>query len=362
MTSPANQLGEDTVQTAAAAKKGPFSVNFFGKRFVELIGNALIGEAKSRLNKLVYSATAQKIASDEVQALTIGKLDLFIGRDENGYLRGGDLPWQYMQGVTDGVITDREKREQLARTLAQLPSNISYTFKAAPQLRDREIVRAAFARAGFVNERRTTQIYTNEPGSDAVDRMKSDARTKIRKGRKELEFTDMSVDDFFKHYRENLGERHSHFFLNIDNALLKQALSGENPQAEIIAVRRKPDENGTKQPIEAAAIISTGADGYCKLLRLTFRRFAEKDEGLPPPHQQALKVLVVEAMNRAAARGLPLDVDGFTPGGNTVYSRFGVFETVTHDQFARVTPGAAMASFTKRLRELTATQSGRFFA
>lgn len=358
MTSPANQIGENTDQAAQAKKSG---VNFFGKRFVALIANSFVGEVKFRLNKLAYSASTQKIASGDAQTLAIGKLDLFAGRDENGRLRGGDLPWKYMQGVTDGVITDREKREQLARTLAQLPSNMSFTFKADPKLRDQEIVRAAFARAGFVNEGRTTLIYTGEPGSDAIDRMKSDARTKIRKGRKELEFTEMNVDDFFDHYRANLGDRKSHFFLNIDQQLLRKAVTSNPPQAEIIAVRRKDDTSNDPRAIEAAAIISTGADGYCKLLRLSFRRVAEND-GLPPPHQQALKVLVVEAMNRAASRGLPLDVDGFTPGGSTVYERFGVFEKVEQDQFARTTASVAVGSLTQRARELMAKQSGRFFA
>ncbi len=336
----------------AEAAKAPLSVDYFGKRFVVMIANSLIGEAKFRANRLANWVGAETIRADQPEQHKIGKLDFFAGRDESGLLRGGDLPWQYMQGLCDAQLTKDEKFNALTRTLAQLPGNISFVFKADPHLRDKDVVRAAFARAGFVNEGRTTLLYKAEAGQDPLDSLKSDARTKIRKGRRELEFTDMDVDSFFDHYREHLGERQSHFFLNIDREMLKKAVAGENPQAEVIALRRKPDESGKEQPIEAAAIVSTGADGYCKLLRLSFRRAVENEDA-PPPHQQALKVLVVEAMQRAANRGLPLDVDGFTPGGNTLYSRFGVFEAVHHDQYKRTTPVAAVSRLTQRVKELT---------
>lgn len=350
MANPANRMDAEDNQTEEQSKPS-FSIDFKGKRFVLLIANAIVSEAKFRTNKLANWVGAQTINSKQPEIHNVGKLDFFAGRDERGLLRGGDLPWQYMQGVCDGKITNGEKREQLVRTLAQLPSNISYVFKADPNIRDREIVRDAFARAGFVNETRTTLIYKGQPGQDPLDAMKSDARTKIRKARRELEFTDMGVDEFFDHYRQNLGDKQSHFFLNIDQALLKQAVNADQPQAELIAVRRKTDGSGKQQPVEAAAIVSLGADGYSKLLRLSFRRAAEGDDA-PPPHQQALKMLVVEAMQRATDRGLPLDVDGFTPGGSTLYSRFGGFEPVVHDQFARLTPVAAISRLAQRVHEL----------
>lgn len=344
---PLDAQGDETEEL----KKKLFSFDYKGKRFVDMIAKALVSEAKFRTNKVAHWVQAQKVTSSKPEISNIEKLDFFIGRDESGQLRGGDLPWQYMQGVCDGQVSSKEKRKQFGHTLAQLPSHVSYVFKADPNIRDQSIVRDAFARAGFINEKRTTLIYRAEPGTDPLDAMKSDARTKIRKGRRELEFTSMGIDAFFDHYRANLGEKPSHFFLNIDQALLRQAVNPEHAQAEIIAVRRKADGTDKPQPVEAAAIISNGADGYCKLLRLTFRRMAEADDA-PPPHQQALKVLIVEAMQRATERGLPLDVDGFTPGGNTLYSRFGGFQPMVHDQFTRLTPGAAILRLKQRVNEL----------
>ena len=354
MADPVGRMGAQDGE-AVARKAGVFPIDFKGKRFVMLMAKAIVSEARFRANKIANWVHVCRVSSTHPEVCRIDKLNFFIGRDEDGLLRGGDLPWQYMQGVCDDQISREDKRRQFGRTLAKLPSHVSYVFKADPTIRDREIVREAFRRAGFQNETRTTLIYKGHPGQDQLAWMKPDARTKIRKGRRELDFVDMGVDEFFEHYRRHLGDRQSYFFLNIDQALMNEAVNGDPSVAEIIAVRRKDDDSGGQNPVEAAAIISKGAGGYCKLLRLTFRRCAGHDDG-PPAHQQALKVLIVEAMQRASERGLALDVDGCTPGGRTLYSRFGGFEEVVHDEFTRITPAEAMLRLRQRVNELASGQ------
>lgn len=330
--------------------KAAFSFRFPGKRFAVLIGTAMKGQARFRLNQMKNWAGTLSIRSDHPELYRSGNLELYVGRDSKGLLRGGDLPWQYMQGLCDDQKTDTAKRAYLAQTLAQLPPRVSFNFKADPELRDREFVREAFARAGFEVKTRTTLIYTGPEGIDPVEGMKPDMRTKVRKARRELEFTDMDVDSFFDHYERHLDGKHSHFFLEIDRELIRGALSGESPHAEIIAVRRKAANDNKQSPIEAAAIVSTGTDGYCKMLRISFRRVMESPDA-QPPHQHAYKMILAEAMKRANDRHLPLDVDGFTAGGSTLYSRAGVFKPVVHDEYMRLTPAAAINCLTQRIQE-----------
>jgi len=254
-----------------------------------------------------------------------------------------------MQGLCDHIITPDDKRAYLKQVLAKIPSNTSFIFKADPNIRDRNIVCEAFNQAGFANNPRTTLLYKGTPGEDPITSLKSNMIPKVRVARRDLELTSMDTDTFFAHYRENLQGKTSYFALNVDQVLLKQAVTAATPQAEIIAVRRKGDDAGTPKPVEAALLCSTGSDGYLRFIRISFRRAAEGKDNEPPPHPHALKMVVVEAMKRANERNLIVDVDGFTPGGNTLYSRFGGFEPVVHDHFERRTPVNTVSALMNRI-------------
>lgn len=334
-------LDDGAVRIRRVAKWGPHHL----KRLLMLGGTTLVGEARFRTNQIRHMISTRTI-TDKPYTQSIDRLNYFAGRSEHAGLRGGEIPWEYMQGLCDDHISRKDKHRHLMRTLAQLPSNVSFVFKADPQLRDASIVRDAFHKAGFKNEPRATLIFKGEPGKDPIDRLKSDSRTKVRSARRDLEFTDMDTDSFFDYYQQHLGGKKSHFYLNIDRALMKDAITAENPKAEIIAVRRKAGKDTEAGPVDAAMICSTGSDGYCRVMRISFRHAAEGD--IIPPHKQALKMLIVEAMKRASDKGLPLDVDGFTAGGNTLYSRFGCFEEVSHDRYIRRTPQRALHYLTER--------------
>lgn len=331
-----------------------------GMYFLTLIAQAIQSEIKSRTHKIANRVSAVHVAAHQPEISKIGSLDIYVTRDSHNLRRGGSLPWQYTQGLCDDQITQKQKREHLGQMLAHLPSNTSYIFYGAPDLRDREVIRDAFARAGFSVTRRSTLLHHGTKGVDPVDAMNPSMRTKIHKARRELELTDIGVDSFFDNFDRNLNGKISYTSSKVDSDMMNIAQEPQNKHIEVIAVRRKLKENAsddaTATPVEAAAIMTTGADGYCRLIRITFRRAAENDQSenanTPAPHPHAFKMVLAEAMKRATERGLPLDVDGYTSGGGTLYARTGVFKESSYDFYTRLTPAAALDTLAKRVKQL----------
>lgn len=325
--------------------KRPIDLNFPGKKHVLELVDATSGAARFHWNKLVHRAGTHNIGQTLPFMTNIDTLHYFVGRDEKGILRGGNLPWLYLRDLTPyGFASRAEKFKSVCRALAQLPGNVAFSFASSPDLRDADIVRDAFRTAGFSHTARKTYTYKGvNDGTDPISKVKSDARTKVNSARRDLEFVEMSLEEFFAYYRENLDAegKNSHFHLNIDLELISRAMN--EGQIEIMAVRKKSSEDQPgPHPIDAAVVCSCGEDGYYKLMRISYRHHAS---GPIPPHKHALKMLVVEAMKRSAARDMVLDVDGATPGGETLYSRFGVFETVIRDEFKRKTAQTLIRKF-----------------
>lgn len=181
-------IGERTAKFENLVKWGPFHL----KRFLKLGMESLNSEARFRANQIAHMISARTI-TDKPYIKSIDGLDYFVGRSAKAGLRGGDIPWEYMQGLVDGQFSEKDKRKHLMHTLAQLPSNVSFVFKAAPQLRDAPVIREAFHRAGFKNAPRTTLVFKGEPGQDPIERLKSDSRTKVRSARRDLEFAEMDT-------------------------------------------------------------------------------------------------------------------------------------------------------------------------
>ncbi len=332
-----------SIRTNVLDALGPFGkktsdIEALVKKYTDRALSSSIGAARFYWNKLVHQTGLMNIGKTLPFMTTIGRLDYYVGRDEKGILRGGNLHWSYLQGICDDKIGDAEKYKSVCLMLAKLPGNVAFSFKADPKLRDAAIIRAAFKTAGFTVDSRPTFLYKgNVEDGDPVAKMKSDARTKINAARRDLEITDMSVEDFFAFYRDNLDDagKKSHFCLNIDQDMFYQGLDQNDPQLEIFAVRRKStDSDSNPHPFDAAVACSRGKDGYYKLMRVTYRY---KKQGSPAPHKHANKLVVVEAMRRATALGLTLDTDGFTPGGGVLYRRFGVFDEVVQDDYNRRT-------------------------
>lgn len=318
------------------------------KRRLRQVFDMAKSTAKFHWNQVAYSDALNGRHKDA--PIREEALAYYNGVDEYGLAQGGNPHWMYFTspfiyvGETIGPqkYTDAQKYHALRAALSKLPSGPAFKFHADPMLADQEVIRSAFADSGFKRVNRPTFLYT--PQTDDFDELvrefKSDTRSKVKRARRELDVTTMNIDDFFKFYDDNLdnrGEVWRWFALNLDHKVLKQEISSDDPKVEIIAARRKstPDDRGP-HPVDAAILFSRGADGYFKLLRVSYR-VGKEDDGLPPPHQQAIKLLVTEIMLRAAKQGATIDTDGFTPGGERLYSRFGVFDLHNQDIYTRVT-------------------------
>lgn len=320
-------------------------LDFYERGKAAALKEAVLGAVKFHWNKISHLAATQNIGKTLPFLSSVGSLQYYVGRDEQGILRGGNPHWRYLQDVCTPFQSDEQKYKNLCRELAQLPGNVAFAFKASPDLRDAHIVRAAFLKAGFTNIPRKTYLFDGTADrEDPIKKIKSDARTKVNSARRDLELTTMSVDEFFAFYNENLqiDGKKSHFFLNIDHDMIRK---GKN--IEIIAVRKKAADDGTTYPIEAAMLCGWDDDGFYKLMRITYRRDAEHNAG-NAPHKHAIKMLAVETMKRASEKGMLLDVDGATPGGVTVYQRFGVFQEVLHDEYKRKTVQTLFVKFKKK--------------
>ncbi len=324
------------------------AAEFYEKKKIVALCEAVAGAAKFHTNKIMHMATTHDVTATRPFLSNIEDLKYFVGRDEQGVLRGGNLHWEYLFNLCDSRDTDAVKFKKLCRELACLPSNVAFEFKAAPDMRDGDIVRAAFLRAGFSNIYNKTYLYFgNVEDGDPIKKIKSDSRTKVNSARRDMELTTMSLNEFFAFYNRNLiaDKKEAHFFLQIDEEVI-----AKSTKVEILAARRKGlMEDGNPYPIESAMCCGYGDDGYYKLMRITY---ASEGTGVIPhaPHKHALKFLVVEAMRRSAELGMILDVDGATVGGGTLYTRFGVFEEVMRDQYKRKTAQTFICKFCNPLK------------
>ncbi len=320
-----------------SAGAAPKSSSGFAKKIREQMAHSLLASLRFTWNKLSHGVGLRNLGAHPHLINDLDGLQYYAGIDEKGVHRGGNLPWLY----TGELYAGAGKQAALRHTLARLPGNVSFRFIMNPRIRDIASLKSGFEKSGFVYSNQKTFIY-NPPkdGTDPLAQMKADARNKINAAKRDLEIVAMGTEEYFKFYRENLAAagKDSYFNLNIDCALVKEGVKSSPPQAYIIATRKKPAPDGGTFPIDAAIVLTGGADGYMKLLRITYRR-----DGA---HKHAVKFLVYEAARRAAGMGLMLDTDCFTPGAEALYSRFGIFTLETRHEFQRKT----MATLLCRLR------------
>lgn len=335
------EIMPSTTEMLHFARKAFKAAQYHVRPLLDMAVNSAISDFRFTRNQRAHSGQDTGIDTTKlgIHQSSDGNFQYWIAPTKKAGIRGGEMPWEYMQGICDGQKTAEEKKTHVLKELARLPQNASFTFHTHPDLRDADIIKEAFAEAGFRVLPRHTLVYKGNLGEDPIAKLPSNARSNVKTGRRDLEITSMDSDDFFDFYRKNLEERTSHFFLDVDQELMKAGINATPPHAEIIAARRKTIEGGEPYPVDAAILCGLGSD-RTMLLRISFRKAAEGDN-VPAPHPQAVKMLVVEAMKRANERGVALDVSGYTPGGQTVYERFGVFEPeeglmLTRRTFSRV--------------------------
>lgn len=318
----------------------------------------IFGVAKSSLKfhwtQLAYGMTS-KIAPNT--PLREDALEFYTGLDEKGFALGGNPHWKYFANPFENpaAATDAEKYHALRAALSTLPAGPALKFHATPILEDRILIRSAFVDSGFKYVNRPTFLCKPDADNfdDLVKQFKVDARSNVRKGKRDLEMTTMNIDDFFELYESSLadrGEQYRWFPQNLDKAILKSEMERPDSDIEIVAARRKSTpENPGPHPIDAAILRSRGtSDGYSKFLRVTYR-IKKEDDVLPPPHTHAIKLVITEIMLRAAKDGVTVDTDGFTAGGERLYSRFGILERHDQDIYTREGPQNMVQKVTNKV-------------
>lgn len=312
-------------------------------RKLRALFDIVINTFKFHMNKASHATSFNNAATAHAVINRADSLEYYVGRNQKGVLHGGNPHHNYLSNLFDRRADKNQKHAQLLGSIAKLPANVSFEFKISPTMeKDRDIVSAAFTKAGFSRIARKTYVYSGDPAnSDPLPALKSDMRRQVKLAERDLEVTTMNVEEFFAFYKANLvaAKKPSNFFLDIDKEVIEQLVVMENSPVDIIAVRRKmAEDDKAPHPIDAAIAFGRSDDGHYKMMRITYRH---KDPAHPEqaPHPHATKLVMIEAMRQANRLGLKLDSDGATEGGSAHYGRFGkdVFKEVQHDVFKRTT-------------------------
>jgi VanZ family protein len=218
-------------------------------------------------------------------------------------------------------LSGEAKAEVLHQLLAQLPRNISLHFVCRPSA-DAELIREAFKAAGF--ERSTQITYSQPPGAESIiNRLSRKHAKHVISADRRLNVIDISADRFIKFYETNLKEagKTSHSPLGIAYDLIAAGGERNPPQVRAIAARKRlegeaegsPVANSEEYILDAAIACAWDNERYY-LWMLTRRRGAGPGG---KPHPDAVKLLVVKAMEHARSLGLIFDADGVGSEGSS---------------------------------------------
>ena len=270
-----------------------------------------------------------------------GQLQYCEMRDASGIRRGFQLPWVHLEGILD-CADDKARRLTLRRLLARLPGGVCSNFVLGRNLAHADIVAETFRRIGF-RVMNVDTFYYDPPDdpSEVIETLTSKGMQKVlRKAGRDLELVDISPREFANYYKHNIeaAGKHSYFDFETDHVLFEHGLSTGN--IRILGARRKATaEKPGPFPLDAAMVCTKNADqDNCKFIRVTHRpRTAGASD--QAPQENASKLLILAAMEDAAALGLHFETDGTTPGMTRIYAAFGpgVFQPAVRIQCLRDT-------------------------
>lgn len=271
----------------------------------------------------------------------LGRLPYCEMRDASGIRRVFQLPWVHVENILD-CTDDKTRLLTMRRLLAMLPCGACCNFVLGRNLTHADVVAETFRRIGFRVVNVDTFYYQPPANVDNVFETLTSKSIKImlRQARRELELVDVSPREFVKYYKDNIeaSGKNSYFDLETDRVLFELGVS--TGRARIVGARRKATaERPGPFPLDAAMVCtwSPEQDNY-KFIRLTHRSRVDCAPG-EAPHKNASKLLILAAMEDAAALGLPFETDGTTPGMTKVYAMFGpgVFRPAVRIQCMRDT-------------------------
>ena len=254
--------------------------------------------------------------------IVVGRLPYVVKRNKAGFKWGAFSTWTHISGpVISQDLSEEAKAGVLHQLLAQLPRNISLYFVCRPTLADAELIREAFNAAGF--ERSAVITYSLPPDAESIiNRLSRKHAKHIISADRRLDVIDISADRFIKFYEANLKEagKTSHSPLGVAHDLITAGGERNPPQVRAIAARkrREREEKGSlvanlDEDIFDAAIACAWDNERYYLWMLTRRRDASPGE---KPHPDAVKLLVVKAMEHARSLGLIFDSDGVGSAGS----------------------------------------------
>lgn len=249
-------------------------------------------------------------------SIVVGRLPYAVQRNRAGFKCGGLFDWTHMGGpVISQNLSGEARAKVLHQLLAQLPRNVSLSFVFRPATPDPELVREAFEAAGF--ERSTVITYSQPPNAESIiNRLSRKHAKHIFSADRRLEVIDISAERFIKFYEANLKEagKISNSPLGVAHDLIAAGGERKPPQVRVMAARKRPQKavnisllaNSEEDILDAAIACAWDNERYY-LWMLTRRRNAGQGG---KPHPDAVKLLVVKAMEHARSLGLIFDSDG----------------------------------------------------
>jgi hypothetical protein len=257
--------------------------------------------------------------------IVVGRLPYVVQRNKAGFKCAGLFNWTHMGGpVISQNLSEEAKAKVLHQLLAQLPRNVSLHFVFGPASAHAEPIREAFKAAGF--ERSAVITYSLPPNAESIiNRLSRKHAKHIISADRRLDVIDITADRFIKFYEANLQEagKVSNSPLSIAHDLIAAGGERNPPQVRAIAARKRPrrEEQGSlgansEEDILDAAIACAWDNERYYLWRLTRRR----DTSLGgKPHPDAVKLLVVKAMEHARRLGLIFDSEGVGSAGSSQF-------------------------------------------
>ena len=250
---------------------------------------------------------------------TVGRLPFVLWRNRLGLTFGQDPYWAHLGGpLVEEDLSSEEKSKVLRDLLQQLPRRASFSFVCDPTLSYADLVRKAFFDAGFEHSSQITYVRLPEDG-DVLSERKRKHRGHIKRAAKCLECVDLTANEFADFFEKNLKARgkRSYAPLKMLPHLIQQTL--ERGCGRAVAARAiSPGNIGSRLPYDAA-IVYIWDDRRCYYW-LSTHRVASGEGTTGKPHPDAVKLLMVNAIEHAQSMNLVFDADGVvTPGADHLY-------------------------------------------
>jgi hypothetical protein len=206
--------------------------------------------------------------------------------------------------------------------VSRLPKRVSFDFICHPYENDAALIATVFRNAGFKVALQKTFSQTPDE-VDVMSRINIEQRKNIVRAEKKLEIVNIGADMFVEFYARNLVARGLVCYspLAIARDLIAAALHRTPPQAEIFAAqRRNPCSLDPACVLDAAIACVWDKERYYYFM--STRRTGCPGDPECKPNADAVKLLIVDAMQHARDMGLTFDADGVTTdGAETLYRK-----------------------------------------